>query len=416
MSRRHVCLGPQSEVPEPSAAVVDLLGLLQRRTGMDLAWLGRFDGQLLVLQTMSGNPRPFGLSPGCSVRYEEVLFGQVRNASFPPLIPDTRRDPRTESSASVRELGVGAYAAMPVLDASGRLYGLLGCLNRHPRPSLGERDGRLLWLLAEFLTGYVSDLREMWEARSRTWSRIQNMIDEGDFTIAYQPIVDLRTGRPVALEALTRLENSPGPGPLFTDAADVGLGPELELAAIRRALTALPELPGGVRLAVNASPSTLLNGLVGVLLESGAPERLAVEITENEYLADDHDLLASIRTLRDHDIRIVVDDMGTCFAGLQLVLRLRPDVIKIDRFIVRGMPTDPAHQAVAAGVTTIAQAIGSRVVAEGIETTAELAAARDASLDYGQGFLLATPTPNLRTACAPTTPRPSTAMHRPPPH
>ncbi|WP_242425100.1 EAL domain-containing protein, partial [Frankia sp. EI5c] len=269
------------------------------------------------------------------------------------------------------------------------------------RPSLGDRDARLLRLLAEFLTDYVSDLRKMWEIRSRIWSGVQDMIDEGGPQIAYQPVVDLRTGRVVAVEALSRLPGSPRrPASLFTEAADVGLGPELEIAAIQRALAVLPDLPVGVRLAVNASPSTVTSGLVGVLLRTGVAERIAVEITENEYIGDDGDLTAAISTLRGNDVRIVVDDMGTCYAGLQLVLHLRPDVIKLDRFIVRGLP-DPAHQAVVAGVTTIARAIGSHVVAEGIETATELAAAREATIDYGQGFLLGHPTADIHAACLP---------------
>jgi EAL domain-containing protein (putative c-di-GMP-specific phosphodiesterase class I) len=73
-------------------------------------------------------------------------------------------------------------------------------------------------------------------------------------------------------------------------------------------------------------------------------------------------------------------------------------VIKLDGYIVRGMGTDPAHRAVAAGVTSIAKDMASLVVAEGIETSSDLAAARAAGINYGQGYLLGRPTPNLRTA------------------
>ena len=400
MSRWPRCLGPTSEVDTPSEALLDLLDLLRRRLGMDLAWLGRLDEDLLVLQVISGNVRRFGLEPGCSIRLEEGLFGRVLTGELPELIADTRRDTRTAGTSMVRELGIGAYAATPVLDADGATFGLLGCLRGRPQPALGTRDLRLLRLLAGFLTDYVSDLRRMWEIRSRIWRSIHDLIDGGGPEIHFQRIVELDSMRTVGVEALSRLPGSKiQPGTLFKDAATVGLGHELETTAVRRALTVLPDLPSDIRLAVNAAPSTVSSGLVDILLETGRAERLAVEITEHEELDADSPLFDAVAALRARGVLIVIDDIGTGYAGLDLLLQLRPDVIKLDGFIVRGMGTDPAHRAVAAGVTSIAKDLGSRVIAEGIETSGDLTAARAAGIGYGQGYLLGRPTPSLRAAC-----------------
>ncbi|MDT3445092.1 EAL domain-containing protein [Pseudofrankia sp. BMG5.37] len=404
MSSCPTCLGPHTEVREPSAAVIDLLELLRRRMRMDLAGLGRLDGNLLIMQEASGNARMFGLAPGCSMRREQGLFGRVLTGELPSLISDTHRDPRTANAASVLELGIGAYAAMPVFDADGAVYGAVGCLSREPLPFLGPRDIRFLGLLADFLTEYVSDLHGMWEARSRMWRRVHDLIDGGGPQIHLQPIVDLHSGQAVAVEALSRFPDSTRPGSLFADAAAVGLGPELETTAVHRALALLPDLPPYVRLEVNASPTTVTSGLIDVLLSTGAPRRLALEITEHEYVDENHDLLAALAILRGHGVHIVIDDMGTCYSGLQLLLQLRPDVIKIDRYIVRGMATDPAHWAVAEGLARIAHGIGAQVVAEGIESAADLTAARTAGIDYGQGFFLGRPTADLDTACLVTRP------------
>ncbi|WP_007510236.1 sensor domain-containing phosphodiesterase [Pseudofrankia saprophytica] len=404
MSSCPSCLGPHSEVQEPSAAVTDLLELLRRRMRMDLAGLGRVDGSLLIMQEASGNARMFGLTPGASLRREQGLFGRVLTGELPTLGRNTRRDPRTADSPSVRELGIGAYAAMPVFDADGNVYGVVGCINREPRPSLGPRDIRFLRLLADFLTEYVSDLHRMWETRSLIWRHVHDVIDGGGPQIHLQPIVDLSSGQPVAVEALSRFSDATRPGPLFADATAVGLGAELEMTAIHRALAMLPGLPPGVRLEVNASPTTVTSGLIDSLLSTGAPQRLALEITEHEHVGEDHDLLAAVGTLRAHGVHIVIDDMGTCYSGLKLLLQLRPDVIKIDRFIVRGMSTDSAHWAVAEGIARIGHGIGAQVVAEGIESRADLDAARAADVDYGQGFFLGRPTADLAAACLATQP------------
>jgi len=392
-------MGPTSEVDAPSEALLDLLDLLRRRVGMELAWLGRLDKELLILQVTCGNARRFGLQPGSSIRREDGLFGKVLTGELPELIPDTRADRRTAGTSPVRELGIGAYAATQVRDADGVTFGLLGCVHGQAQPALGPRDLRLLCLLADFLTEYVSDLRRIWEIRSRLWRRIHDLINAGGPAIHFQPIVDLTSTKTVAVEALSRLPGAQGqPGTLFKDATAVGLGPELEISAIHRALSALPHLPTDVRLAVNASPTTVASGLVDILLETGCADRLAVEITEHEEIDADSALMDAVAALRAHGVLIVIDDIGTGYAGLDLLLHLRPDVIKLDGYIVRGMGTDPAHRAVAAGVTSIAKDMASLVVAEGIETSSDLAAARAAGINYGQGYLLGRPTPNLRTA------------------
>ncbi|CUU59220.1 EAL domain, c-di-GMP-specific phosphodiesterase class I (or its enzymatically inactive variant) [Parafrankia irregularis] len=400
MAAHHGCLGPRSEVCAPGDALMGLLDLLRRRLRMEIAWLGRLDGGLLILQGLSGNAQPFGLALGCTIRRDAGVFGRVLAGDLPELIPDTRRNPRTADIISVQDLGIGAYAATPILDTDGNLYGLVGCLHRHPQPSLGDRDIRFLRLLARFLTGYVSDLHRMWEIRSRVWHRVHTLIDSDGLRIHYQPVIDLVAGRTVGVEALTRL---PDPrlstAALFRDAAAAGLGPELETAVIQRALPALHALPDDVRLAVNAAPSTVTGGLVELLLDVGDPSRLVVEITEAEQAYDNPDLVAAVRLLRRHGVLIAIDDLGACYSGLEMLLILRPDVVKVDRVLIKNMSGDPVRRAIVAGITTIARETGCRVVAEGIETRADLTAAREAGIRCGQGYLLGRPTPDPRAAC-----------------
>ncbi len=390
------CLGPRARVRAPSTALVELLELLRRRLHMEMAWLGRLDGDLLVVQVISGRELPLGLVAGSTVRRDQSLFRHILAGDLPNLIPDTWSDPRTVSLAPVRELAVRAYAATPVLDADGRTYGLVGCLSRQPQPSLGDRELRLLNLLAGLLTGYVTDLHRMWESRSRIWRRIQGVMEEGAPHMHFQPIIDLQSGRTIAVEALSRFRTHAVPEEVFADAAQVGLGAELELTAVDRALAMLPQLPPDIRLAVNASPSVVTNQLADRFLRTGRPEQLILELTEREYIADDDDdLFAVVERLRSHGVRIALDDVGTGYAGLGVLLCLRPDIIKLDQFIVRDMAVSPAHAAVAAGMSRIADGLGSDVIAEGIEAPADLEAVIGASIGYGQGFLLGSPRADL---------------------
>jgi EAL domain-containing protein (putative c-di-GMP-specific phosphodiesterase class I) len=394
-------LGLPVDVPTPSAAVVDLLGILRRRMGMDAVWLGRVEADRLTVQVLAGAGASFQLVRGSTVRRQGSLYDRVLSGELPTLIPDTRADPRTADSAVVRELGIGCYAAVPVVDDTGGVYGLLGCLAHRPRPDLRERDGRLLRMLAAILRGPLTDLRRTWEVRSRVWSDISRILDRGGPVLAFQPVFDLRRQRIVGVEALSRFPDGMDPAGWFAAAGAVGLATELELAAVRRALTALPRLPPSISLAVNASATTLSAGLVEIVRDCDA-ERLVVEITEHERVEDTPEVARDLDRLRGLGVRFAADDVGAGYAGLEQLVRLRPEIIKMDCALTQGIDTDPARRAVAVGLAHVAEEIGGGVVAEGIETAAELRVTRSTGIRYGQGFLLGRPATALHDAVAAT--------------
>jgi EAL domain-containing protein (putative c-di-GMP-specific phosphodiesterase class I) len=397
---RASCGRSQTEADEPWAVLGELLGTLRRRLRMDLAWLGRVEGDQLVLQMVRGDAARFGVDVDTRVRREGSLWAKVLCDELPSLLPDLPADPRTTGVRAVEELGLGSYAATPVLDTDGQVYGMLGCFGTDPCPGLQDSDGGFLRLLASFLSEFVIDLRRQWDARTSLWGQIRDLLDRGGPRMLFQPVVELASGRTAAVEALARFPGlSRGPDDLFIAAASVGLGLDLELRAVRNALRVLPTLPSDVILAVNASPRTVTGGLIDVLVETGTPQRIAVEITEHDYIGDSHDLLLAAETLRGHGTHIAVDDVGSCYSGLEQLLRFRPEVIKMDCFITRGIDSDPARRAVAAGLTRVAAEIGGRVVAEGIESAAELDAVVDAGIAYGQGNLLGPPTADVQDTC-----------------
>ncbi|ABD11511.1 EAL domain-containing protein [Frankia casuarinae] len=391
-------LGPKAEVPEPATAVVELLGILRRHLGMDLAWLGRIEADVLVVQVINGDGASFQLAPGSTVRRESALFGRVLSGEFPTVIPDTRADPRILRLPVVDELDVGAYAAVPVVDSDGIVYGLAGCLGHGPHPHLRPRDGRFLRMIAEILGDSVTDLHRMWEVRSRVWRDVSHVIDGGGPALAFQPVLDLEHGKIIGVEALSRFSDyARSPSQWFTAAGSVGLNVDLELAAVRRALAVLPRLPTHMILAINVSATTLSAGLVDMIMNEDA-ERILVEITEHERIGDTPAINRDIEHLRRLGVRIAADDVGTGYAGLEQLVRLRPEIIKMDCCLTQGIDTDPARRAVAAGLVHVAKEIGGSVVAEGIETAAELQATRETAIPYGQGFLLGPPTPVLPEA------------------
>ncbi|HVL97479.1 MAG TPA: EAL domain-containing protein [Solirubrobacteraceae bacterium] len=224
--------------------------------------------------------------------------------------------------------------------------------------------------------------------------QIRSILDDRALETFFQPIADLATGRTVGLEALTRFPRWPqrGTEAFFAEAARFGLGFELELAAVARALEHLPQIAGERWLSLNVSPEHLLDSRMADLLASASPERLVLEITEHAPVPDYDELGRSLDALRAHGIRIAVDDAGAGFASLRHILLLRPDFIKLDVALCRDVGTDPARAAMARALVAFGGETHSVVVAEGIERRHDLETLQALGIRLGQGYHLGRPT------------------------
>lgn len=230
--------------------------------------------------------------------------------------------------------------------------------------------------------------------KSRVRGRlIDRIVRERLYRSAYQPIVDLSTRRIEGFECLTRFDAASGktPDTWFLAAAEAGLGERLEADTIGCAVRALRVLPGEMYLSVNASASSVLNGDVLRIFEKIDPSRIILEITEHHPVEDYRALNEALNRLRASGLRIAVDDVGAGYADLQHLIHLRPDVVKLDMSLTRRMIDCDATRAMMIGIVGFAHTIGSRVIAEGIETPAQLHALEAIRVDAGQGYLLGAP-------------------------
>jgi EAL domain-containing protein (putative c-di-GMP-specific phosphodiesterase class I)/AmiR/NasT family two-component response regulator len=226
-------------------------------------------------------------------------------------------------------------------------------------------------------------------------ARIEGVLDGDTLRPVFQPIADLGMGTIVGVEALARFHVEPQqpPNEWFAEAAEVGLGVELELAAIDRALERLPELGAQQFLSVNTSPDTASSDALAARLESVPAERIVLELTEHTRFDDYTTLMPALDALRARGVRVAVDDAGTGYSGLQHILQLRPDILKLDLELTHGIDTDPARHALATALVGFAATIGAVLLAEGIETAEELAVLRSLGVAWGQGYHLARPGP-----------------------
>jgi EAL domain-containing protein (putative c-di-GMP-specific phosphodiesterase class I) len=211
--------------------------------------------------------------------------------------------------------------------------------------------------------------------------------------MVFQPIAALASGAVMGAEALARFRCEPHrpPNEWFAEADDIGRGAELELVAIGAALDQIHRLPAAMFLAVNASPATATSPRLAELLDRHPADRVVLELTEHSRVGDYDLLLAALHRLRERGVRIAVDDTGAGYAGFQHLLRLGPDIVKLDTTLTAGIHADPIRRSLAAALVTFATEIGATIIAEGIEVANELTTLERLGIAWGQGYYLARP-------------------------
>lgn len=241
------------------------------------------------------------------------------------------------------------------------------------------------------------------EARSGSQSLvsiIRGVIDEQAFRPVFQRLVELSSGRTTGYEALTRFTDTTPPDQRFAEADSAGLGLDLEIATLSAALRHASQLPPDRYLSVNVSASLLTSGRLAEVLEIGGDRALVLELTEHERI-DDYDIIREAFEGLGPGLRWSVDDAGSGWSSLRHVFALRPHFVKLDRSWVSGIDSDRARQALLLGVGRFVEELDGDLIAEGIETEAELEALRSLGIRYGQGYLLGKPASVDEAAAAP---------------
>ena len=235
--------------------------------------------------------------------------------------------------------------------------------------------------------------------------RALEIFESGTLRAHYQPIVRLKDGKVVAHESLIRLPAHSAlrsPDDFFKAARSEGLTVRAEQACFDEGLRSWVKHRPDTRLFLNLSAFAIIeivdrltiSGLMHALhAASIAPSALVIEITEHEHVADLPRLIAIASALRAAGLRFALDDFGDGRSSLRLWAELRPEIVKIDKYFIHDLPTEPIKVQTLRGLTRFAEIFGTTLVAEGIETEAELRVVRDLGIELGQGYFLGRPEP-----------------------
>ena len=354
------------------------------------AWLFVFDpgGTAIPLAGASRDDTPTTRAPVPPARTAQLRARAQEGPWVERWVP-RRGHPYTDE---LRRRGVRAVAYAP-FGLDGEVSGLLilAASSEIDAAGLTER----LPALVEFagIGGAVLGPSLLQRTRvEQARHGIRQILDESAFRPVFQPIINLESGEVEGYEALTRFTDGTPPDVRFAEATRVGLGIQLEAATLRAAVAAAAPLPTGAFLNANVSPAMVAAHEPLASIVAGSSRPVVLELTEHEAITDYAAFREAVTAL-GADLRLAVDDAGAGFASLRHVLELRPDIVKIDRSVVQGLEADPARQALVSGFRHLADSIACQLIAEGIETRAELAALRGLGITHGQGFLLGRPAP-----------------------
>jgi len=378
---------------KPRDIVQEALHSVRTHLGMEVAYLSEFVGDEIVFRAVDAPGLEDLIKPLDSWPVTEVYCKRILNGELPELIPNTASVPAAMDLPVTTQVPIGAHASVPIMRSDGTPYGMFCCLSPTPNASLNDRDLNVLRIFAGLAQHEVQNVLEARDAAQTAVDRISQAMEDRSFRIVFQPIHELQSRSVTGFEALCRFQAEPvrSPDQWFDEASGVGLGPDLEYCVLEATLSAVKALPEDMYLSVNAGPDLIASGRLREVFQKHDTARLVLEVTEHLEVLDYARLMRALAELREMGVKIAVDDAGAGYSGLQQLVRLRPDLIKLDRSLVTGIDTDPARRALCAAMVNFTQETDSVLIAEGIETEPEAEILQELGVHRGQGWLLGRP-------------------------
>ena len=375
--------------------VLDALCAIRLYLDMEVAFVAEFINGRRQFRYVDSILETIPIAVGDSDPLDESYCQRVVDGRLPPIIPDAAALPAAQELPVTAALPVGAHLSVPIRLSNGQIYGTFCCFSTHPDPTLGARDLAIMQLFADFTARQLCRDRAAEQARREMTERVTAMLDAAAFTAVYQPIFHLAEQKIIGFEALTRFWLRPirSPDIWFAEAAAVGLSEQLEMAAIAKAFTSLQQIPAPLYLSINVSPQNILSGAIHRALSQVPLHRIVLEVTEHVAIPDYTSFADRLAPLRDRGLRLAVDDAGAGYASFLHILKLNPDIIKLDIGLIRHIDTDHTRRALTAALVGFAQQTNAVIVAEGVETTAELQTLQQLRVNKAQGYLLGHPLP-----------------------
>ncbi|MFK7937953.1 MAG: EAL domain-containing protein [Roseovarius sp.] len=384
---------PNTEERSPDDIIQKALSNVREHLGMEVAYLSEIRDDLSIFRAVDAPGLDHLIKTGDRRHLDDLYCRHIVEGRLPKLIPNTADVPMAVEMPITAQVPIGSHVSVPIHRHDGSVYGMFCCLSPTPNRSLNMRDLTIMEMFADLCADQINGAVSEKVRRETIIAAIGDILERRDFDVVYQPIYHLDNSRPSGFEALCRFRAEPyrAPNIWFSEAETVNLGVDLELAVIDAALCALDSLPDDIYLSVNASPETAAAGRLNEVFAGRPLERIVLEVTEHNAITDIDALRAELTDWRAKGLTVAIDDAGAGYSGLQQIILLAPDILKLDMSLTSNIDTDAAKRSLAAAMVHFAAEQGSAIVAEGIETEAELNTLRSIGVHRGQGWHLGKP-------------------------
>ncbi len=378
--------------PDVEGSIQAMLHLMRRHLGLDVALISHLTDELRVVRFLDAAGDDEVLAVGRSDPAAGSYCRSVVAGRLPGLLHDPAEHPVSAAMGRPDRLGDGTHLSVPIVLGDGRVYGTLCAFAHRVHSHLDERDLGMMHTLAGIIASQLEHVETVRVEREDRAQALAALKVGHDLLIVFQPIVELVGEQLVGVEALARFPGlRQGPAEVFAEAWSVGVGASLEVRAARAALAGLGELPTCAALSLNLSPGTLIDPRFAEVLAEVDARRVVLEVSEHAALADAAAVNRAMDRFRDAGARLAIDDVGAGLAGLDTILQLRPEFLKLDGRLVAGIDRRRDKQAMVAAMGTYAERMGIALVAKRVETIEEHTALLGLGVPYGQGFGLARP-------------------------
>ncbi len=372
-----------------------ILSILRKHLSMEVAFISEFIHGKRIFRFINAESDEPAIHVGDSDPLEETYCKRIADNELSNIIHNANQNSITSKLDVTDRLSIGSYMGVPIILSTGKVYGTFCCYKNDPDESLNDRDLSFLKAIAAIASDLIEKNAEVESEYREVTERIKYVLDKNKIDIHFQPIYNLNTKQVSGFESLSRFAMEPyrTPDIWFAEALQVGLGEQLEIMAIKKAIKEIDKFDSDIYISINASPEYVLNGALSNVLNDIKIDRIVLEVTEHSPIKNYSNFRTALEPLRKRGMRLAIDDAGAGYSSFQHVLELEADIIKLDNSLVRNIHSSPRKLLLAKALCAFAKAIKCIVIAEGVETVEELDVLRELGVNKVQGYLLGRPMP-----------------------
>jgi EAL domain-containing protein (putative c-di-GMP-specific phosphodiesterase class I) len=370
----------------------DMIEALRAHLDMDVAFVSRQVGHTHRIFTHVAARGVAPLASGDLNPNENSLCWLVIQGKLPERVTDTSHYEAAACLPITDAINVRAHFSVPLRRRNGEMHGSLCCFSYRPRPDIAEREMQMIRSVAAIVSDQIESRIEHEERGEDAAAAIARLIVDDALTVIHQPIYDLTDWHLIGHECLMRHKASPDLSPrvLLDQARAAGRTLELELHIARKALATLDPAHPERFIAINVSPETLASPALGHIIPEGLASRLVIELNQQDTARDPAAIKEAIRVLKER-AWVAVSSEGVGFAGLQALVDLGPDIVKIAPEFLAGVAADTSRRALVKALVQFAADTGVTLIAQGVETREDLQALRELGVRFAQGDVLGKP-------------------------